>query len=98
MAEEITEELDRLARDGYQIKKLSMVGYSLGGLVARYAIGLLHHQGLFKKIEPVNFTTFVTPHLGELSCYASVSWEDAEQSSQGFARLCVATAIKSGTC
>ncbi|KAI4122669.1 MAG: hypothetical protein LQ347_006427, partial [Umbilicaria vellea] len=41
-----------------------MVGYSLGGLVARYAIGLLHSKGWFDKLEPINFTTFASPHLG----------------------------------
>ncbi|KAI5300553.1 hypothetical protein KEM56_002360 [Ascosphaera pollenicola] len=48
------------------IKKLSVVGYSLGGLIARYAIGLLFARGYFDKdrITPVNFTTFATPHVG----------------------------------
>lgn len=64
VAKEIEETLEDLARDGYRIKKLSMVGYSLGGLVARYAIGLLHHKGWLDKIRPANFTTFATPHLG----------------------------------
>ena len=41
-----------------------MVGYSLGGLVARYSIGLLYSKGWFDRVEPVNFTTFATPHLG----------------------------------
>jgi len=40
------------------------VGYSLGGLVARYAIGLLYHKGYFDQIAPANFTTFASPHLG----------------------------------
>ena len=59
--------------------KICVVGYSLGGLVARYAIGLLYSRGWFDKIEPVvslahpsssishtrqNFTTFACPHLG----------------------------------
>jgi Putative serine esterase (DUF676) len=64
IAKEIEETLDELARDGYEIKKMSMVGYSLGGLVARYALGLLHSRGWFEKIKPVNFTTFAAPHLG----------------------------------
>ncbi|KAF2140604.1 uncharacterized protein K452DRAFT_327437 [Aplosporella prunicola CBS 121167] len=64
ITQEIEEELDRLARNGQTIKKLSIIGYSLGGLVSRYAIGLLYHKGWFDKVEPVNFTTFATPHLG----------------------------------
>lgn len=64
MAQEIEDKLEELARDGQEIKKLSIVGYSLGGLVARYAVGLLQSKGWFDKIIPVNFTTFATPHLG----------------------------------
>lgn len=64
MAHEIEETLDSLAKENYNFKKLSVVGYSLGGLVARYAIGLLDSRGLLAKLEPVNFTTFATPHVG----------------------------------
>jgi Putative serine esterase (DUF676) len=77
VAKEIEETLDQLARDGYQIKKLSMMGYSLGGLVARYALGLLHSRGWFERIRPVNFTTFASPHLGvrsPLRGYANHIW------------------------
>ncbi|KAI9886240.1 MAG: hypothetical protein M1823_001975 [Watsoniomyces obsoletus] len=64
LTREIEDELETLEGQGTPITKLSLVGYSLGGLVARYAIGLLYSRGLFDKIEPVNFTTFATPHLG----------------------------------
>lgn len=64
VAFEIEETLEELARNGNDIKKLSIIGYSLGGLISRYAIGLLFHKGLFNKIQPANFTTFATPHLG----------------------------------
>ncbi|CRG92647.1 hypothetical protein PISL3812_09710 [Talaromyces islandicus] len=64
VAHEIEETLEQLANKGYHIKKLSIVGYSLGGLVARYAIGLLQANGWLDKVEPVNFTTFVSPHVG----------------------------------
>lgn len=67
-AERVTHEiegfLEKKEREGKQIRKLSIVGYSLGGLVARYAIGLLYSRGWFSKLEPTNFTTFATPHLG----------------------------------
>lgn len=67
-AERVTHEiesfLEELEQEGKQIRKLSIVGYSLGGLVARYAIGLLYSRGWFSKLEPTNFTTFATPHLG----------------------------------
>ena len=64
VAQEIEDEMKELALKGHKLKKLSMVGYSLGGLVARYTIGLLYSRGWFDKIDPVNFTTFATPHLG----------------------------------
>ena len=66
--ERVTQEIESYIRDleknGSHVKKLSVVGYSLGGLVARYAIGLLYSNGWFDEIQPVNFTTFATPHLG----------------------------------
>ncbi|EWC43700.1 hypothetical protein DRE_07452 [Drechslerella stenobrocha 248] len=64
LAREIEELLEDLADKGTTIRKFSIVGYSLGGLVSRYVIGLLHAKGFFDKIEPVNFTTFASPHLG----------------------------------
>lgn len=64
VTQEIETYIEDLEKEGSHIKKLSVVGYSLGGLVARYAIGLLYSNGWFEKVEPVNFTTFATPHLG----------------------------------
>ncbi|KAI1092605.1 DUF676-domain-containing protein [Rostrohypoxylon terebratum] len=61
---EIEEELEKIRNKGGKITKLSIVGYSLGGLVARYAIGLLEMRGILREVEPVNFTTFASPHLG----------------------------------
>ena len=53
VTQEIEEELERLECNGHSIKKLSFVGYSLGGLVSRYAVGLLYAKGWFDKLEPV---------------------------------------------
>lgn len=61
---EIEEKLELLARQGQKITKISFVGYSLGGLLARYVIGLLEAHGWFDKLEPMNFTTFASPHVG----------------------------------
>ena len=44
--------------------KLSVTGYSLGGLVSRYLIGVLHQRKFFENVTPVNFNTFATPHIG----------------------------------
>lgn len=66
------------------LKKISFVSHSVGGLVARYAIGRLYRprrientedlsanacvEGLedctIAGLEPVNFITVATPHLG----------------------------------
>lgn len=46
------------------VTRISFVGYSLGGLIVRYAIGKLFSQGLFNKIKAVNLVTFASPHLG----------------------------------
>lgn len=64
LVHEIEETLESLAEKGQKITKFSVVGYSLGGLLARYAIGLLNARGWFDKLEPRNFTTFATPHVG----------------------------------
>lgn len=50
---EIEEEIKRLSGAGQEITRLSVVGYSLGGLVARYAVGLLESKGIFERITPV---------------------------------------------
>jgi predicted esterase len=53
VCQEIEEEVEKLARAGQQIKRLSLVGYSLGGLVARFCVGLLDSKEFFEKITPV---------------------------------------------
>lgn len=64
LAAEIEELLEDFADKGVIIRKFSIVGYSLGGLVSRYVVGVLYAKGIFDKITPVNFTTFASPHLG----------------------------------
>ena len=64
VCQEIEEECEKMEREGKAIKRFSLVGYSLGGLVARYTAGLLESKGFFEKVKPVTFTTFATPHLG----------------------------------
>lgn len=61
---EIEETLQKLEEQDEKITKISIIGYSLGGLVARYCVGLLHSRGWFDRLQPINFTTFATPHLG----------------------------------
>ena len=67
-AERVTQEIETyiqdLEKNGKFVRKISIVGYSLGGLVARYVVGLLYSRGYFNSVKPINFTTFATPHLG----------------------------------
>ncbi|GAA5981084.1 hypothetical protein JCM10908_003978 [Rhodotorula pacifica] len=48
------------------IAKFSIVGYSLGGLIARFVLGLLDSRqpSFFKDVEPVHFATFASPAIG----------------------------------
>ncbi|KAK7327715.1 hypothetical protein VNO77_21803 [Canavalia gladiata] len=95
MGERLAKEVLAVVRRWPEVQKISFVAHSLGGLVARYAIGRLYdysstlapvgtsrdcfseekteysmqclEQGYEAKIaglEPVNFITFATPHLG----------------------------------
>lgn len=64
MAKEIQDEVQRLKESGTDIKRISFIGYSLGGLASRYCIGVLQTTGYLDHIKPVNFTTFATPHVG----------------------------------
>ncbi|PAV23659.1 hypothetical protein PNOK_0072700 [Pyrrhoderma noxium] len=64
VADEIADRVGELEASGKKVIKFSITGYSLGGLVSRYVIGILHQRGFFKEVKPVNFTTFATPHIG----------------------------------
>lgn len=95
MGERLAEEVLAVVRRRPEVRKISFVAHSLGGLIARYAIGRLcehspklepagltgnssceehkvnlmqgHQRPLEAKIaglEPMNFITFATPHLG----------------------------------
>ena len=46
------------------IDRISMIGYSLGGLILRYCVGRMFREGMFETIEPINFITIATPNLG----------------------------------
>ncbi|KAJ9659834.1 hypothetical protein H2198_002903 [Neophaeococcomyces mojaviensis] len=64
VTKEIEDTVEELKRDGFKIDRFSIVGYSLGGLISRYVVGLLDSKGYFDFIKPINFTTFASPHLG----------------------------------
>lgn len=48
----------------YKVTSFSIIGYSLGGLISRYVIGVLQGMGFFDEVTPVFFSTFATPHIG----------------------------------
>ncbi|KAL5549037.1 hypothetical protein UlMin_004268 [Ulmus minor] len=95
MGERLAEEVLNVVKNQCELQKISFVAHSLGGLVARYAIGKLYesvpklepsshngdrlneedthnlsqchkqtHQGTIAGLEPMNFVTVATPHLG----------------------------------
>ena len=64
---EIEAEIAAIQKRGGKVTKLSVVGYSLGGLVARFAVGLLHAKGALDDLECMNFTAFASPFLGARS-------------------------------
>jgi predicted alpha/beta-fold hydrolase len=65
VVEEIKEIVQNAKGTEHPIKRFSITGYSLGGLIARYVIGILSEEKFFKNITAINFATFATPHLGK---------------------------------
>ncbi|KAH8823847.1 DUF676-domain-containing protein [Flagelloscypha sp. PMI_526] len=61
---EIYAEMEKLEKSSDKVTRFSVTGYSWGGLVARYVIGVLYHKNFFASITAVNFNTIATPHLG----------------------------------
>ncbi|KAB2629684.1 hypothetical protein D8674_034479 [Pyrus ussuriensis x Pyrus communis] len=92
MGERLAEEVISVIKRHPSVQKISFVGHSLGGLIARYAIGRLYERditgelcqengeyrrdgvedpllkqkvkGKIAGLEPMNFITSATPHLG----------------------------------
>ncbi|XP_056689136.1 putative lipase ROG1 isoform X2 [Spinacia oleracea] len=92
MGERLADEVISVIERYPYLRKISFIGHSLGGLIARYAIALLYGENYLNRLlkmsgetgtnscaevlqgkdyigkiaglEPVNFITFATPHLG----------------------------------
>ncbi|KAJ3704833.1 hypothetical protein LUZ61_008538 [Rhynchospora tenuis] len=79
MGERLADEVRSVVVQRRGVQKISFVAHSLGGLVARYAIGRLYEapsqiesstnesggmNGLIAGLAPMNFITFASPHLG----------------------------------
>ena len=61
LAAEIMTELEALGEDK---PLLYLVGHSLGGLVTRYALGVLYEAGIMDQVTPAIYMSICTPHLG----------------------------------
>lgn len=94
MGERLAQEVISVIKHRPELQKISFVGHSLGGLIARYTIGRLYGQNITREtfeengdcrsvepgaqcleekskgkiagLEPMNFITFATPHLGSI--------------------------------
>lgn len=61
---ELEQYLEKQRKKRRRVTKISITGYSMGGLIGRYLIGMLEEEQFFDHVEPVQFTTFATPHVG----------------------------------
>jgi hypothetical protein len=66
-AEIIHETALLLQNSNFRVTEISIVGYSLGGLITRFAIGVLAAKKYFESVTPINYVTFCTPHVGVLT-------------------------------
>uniref|UniRef100_A0A1J3CTY5 Putative lipase ROG1 n=1 Tax=Noccaea caerulescens TaxID=107243 RepID=A0A1J3CTY5_NOCCA len=81
MGERLAAEVLEIIQTNPNIRKISFVAHSLGGLAARYAIGKLYKpanqgdekdslgdtsEGTICGLEAMNFITVATPHLGSI--------------------------------
>ncbi|KAK9672810.1 hypothetical protein RND81_12G126400 [Saponaria officinalis] len=73
MAQRLAAEVLEVIEHKPELRKISFVAHSVGGLVARCAIGMLYQQpkgnnedsrGTIGGLEAMNFVTVATPHLG----------------------------------
>ena len=59
-----TEIATELAALGEEKPLLYVVGHSLGGLVTRYALGVLYEMGVMENVTPHVYMSICTSHLG----------------------------------
>ncbi|EJD07230.1 DUF676-domain-containing protein [Fomitiporia mediterranea MF3/22] len=77
VADEVLKRVDEIEKGGGKVVKFSIAGYSLGGLLSRYVVGILYQRNFFTHIKPVNFATFATPHIGLVraaSLWSTITW------------------------
>lgn len=64
---ELRKLIEAFEKENHSISSISIIGYSLGGLVARFLVGLLEEESFFDSVKPFLFATFATPHLGTVN-------------------------------
>ncbi|KXZ41037.1 hypothetical protein GPECTOR_926g184 [Gonium pectorale] len=64
--ERLAEELRGLLAAHPQLRHLTVLGHSMGGMIARYALGVLYRpeDGSIAGLAPRHLVTLATPHLG----------------------------------
>lgn len=62
----LAEDIERMVKAMPSLTRLSLVGFSLGGIYVRFAIGLLYDRGknTIAGLKPWNLITVATPNLG----------------------------------
>ncbi|KAF5783237.1 putative alpha/Beta hydrolase [Helianthus annuus] len=66
----LADEVRQVVKSRENLKRISFLAHSLGGLIARYAVGVLYTRvddrtaGLIAGLEAISFITLATPHLG----------------------------------
>ncbi|PNG98959.1 hypothetical protein TSOC_015273, partial [Tetrabaena socialis] len=62
----LADEIRTVAAAHPDLQRISVIGHSMGGLLARYAIGLLYSPatGRIAGLAPAHFITLATPHVG----------------------------------
>lgn len=62
----LAQEIHSLTLSSPTLSHISLIGHSMGGLIARYALGLLANPdtGRVAGLRPVSFVSVAAPHIG----------------------------------
>ncbi|GIL60273.1 hypothetical protein Vafri_14904 [Volvox africanus] len=62
----LADEIRSVAAAHPSLQRISVIGHSMGGLLLRYAIGVLYNPatGRIAGLQPSHFITLATPHMG----------------------------------